>query len=128
MLEDIKIGVTNKIEKVVTEENTAAAAGSGALPVVSTPSLISRMEQAAFTLLKKEPISQESVGISISVQHVRATLTGTKVWAIATVTAVDRRKVDFEVVAYDQEGEIGKGIHSRFCIDREKFLNKLNSK
>ncbi len=125
MLENIKVGMTNKAEKVVNENNTAAAAGTGALPVFSTPSMISMMEEAAFLLLKKEPILEDSVGTGLEIKHTRACLPGTKVWAEATIIEVDRRAVTFSVVAYDEKGEIGRGIHSRFVIDAEKFLNKI---
>lgn len=125
MLENIKVGLTNKVERMVTDQNTAAAAGSGALPVFATPQMISMMEQAAFQLLKGEPICEDSVGTYIEVRHTRGCLPGNKVWAVATITNVDRRAVDFEVVAYDQKGEIGRGRHSRFCVDANKFLQKL---
>lgn len=125
MLENIKIGLTNRAEKLVTEHNTASAAGTGALPVFSTPSMISMMEEAAFLLLKKEPICEDSVGIELNIKHTRGCLPGSKVWAEATITDVDRRAVTFKVVAFDEKGEIGSGTHKRFCVDAEKFLSKL---
>ena len=53
MIEDLKIGMTNTARRVVTDQSTAAAAGTGAMAVFSTPSMISMMEEASFMLLKK---------------------------------------------------------------------------
>jgi len=34
----------------------------------------------------------------------------------------------FEVVAWDDEAEIGRGTHTRFIIDTKKFMEKLARK
>ncbi len=119
--------MTNIARRMVTDQNTAAAYGTGALGVFSTPAMISMMEEAAFLLLKKQGLS--SVGTGVNIKHLRACLPGTPVWAEAEIESIDRRAVYFKVTAYDAQGEIGKGTHSRFIIDPEKFLQKLqNSK
>ena len=43
----IEIGMTHTIESTVTQDMTAAALGSGALPVFGTPFLVALMENAA---------------------------------------------------------------------------------
>ena len=50
---------------------------------------------------------------------------GTEVWAIAEVIEVNGNWVKFNVAAYDNKGEIGKGTHTRYIIDSEKFMAKL---
>ena len=124
MLEDLKVGMSNIAKRLVTEQNTAAAYGTGAMGVFSTPAMISMMEEAAFLLLKK--LGLDSVGTGVDIKHLRACLPGTEVWAEAIVESIDRKAVFFSVTAYDKNGEIGKGKHSRFVIDPEKFMEKLN--
>ena len=51
---------------------------------------------------------------------------GDNVTATAKLTAVDGRKLTFEVSAADSKGVIGKGTHERFIIDNEKFMAKVN--
>lgn len=53
--------------------------------------------------------------------HSSATPIGMKVWAESTVTAVEGKKITFEVAAYDEAGEIGRGTHERFIIKPENF-------
>ena len=45
----MKIGDAFTVQKTVTEDMTAAALGSGGLPVFGTPYLIAMVENAAFT-------------------------------------------------------------------------------
>ena len=46
----------------------------------------------------------------------------------ARVTAVEGRKVAFEVVAKDELDEIGRGTHTRFVVDVEKTIQRLKAK
>ena len=40
----------------------------------------------------------------------------------------DGKKISFDVVAFDESGEIGRGTHERFIIKPEKFLQKVQAK
>jgi predicted thioesterase len=41
---------------------------------------------------------------------------------------IDRRRLIFNVKAYDECGLIGEGVHERFIIDVEKFMSRTNGK
>ena len=125
----IPIGTKGRADCLVTNDNTAAAAGSGTLPVFATPWMAALMEQAAQTSL--QPYLNEgesSVGTRLSIDHLSATPVGLKVWAESEVTAVDGRKIWLDVAAYDEAGLIGKGTHERFIIAAERFLAKAEAK
>ena len=125
----ISVGAVGTASTVVTPENTAAAVGSGALPVFATPYMIALMENAASTsLLPYLAADEGTVGTHLDVAHTSATPIGMKVWADAVVTAVDGKKITFEVSAFDEAGEIGRGTHERFIIRPEKFLAKAQGK
>lgn len=127
IMKDIEPGAEYTASTTVNPSNTAIALGSGNLPVFATPAMIALMENAAMNALVPflEP-GESSVGISIGVEHTRATPEGVEVLARAKVTACEGRKADFEITAVDQYGnEIGKGTHSRVVIDAEKFLAKI---
>jgi predicted thioesterase len=64
----------------------------------------------------------------LNINHVSATPVGMKVRAVAKVTAVDGRKISFELKAYDESGLIGEGTHDRFIVSSEKFMSKTNAK
>ena len=125
----ITIGLKGRSETVVTEHNTAVAVGSGLVPVFATPYMIALMENAASTsLLPYLAADEGTVGTHLDVAHTSATPIGMKVWADAVVTAVDGKKITFEVSAFDEAGEIGRGTHERFIIRPEKFLAKAQGK
>lgn len=110
----------------VTMDKTAIAVGSGDLEVFATPMMVAMMENEAMNVAKKYCGEGETtVGISVSVNHMRATKVGGDVRAEAVITAVDGRKISFQIKAFDQNGEIGNGTHERFVVNTEKFLSKL---
>ena len=112
----------------VNEHQTASEYGSGLLPVFATPALVALMENTAMQLIEL-PEGGSSVGISISVKHLKASAIGEIINCEAILTAVEGRKYTFELTATDSIGDIvGTGNHERVLIDVERFMNKLTKK
>ncbi len=125
----VSVGLKGHAEELVTEQNTAQAACSGALPVYGTPFLCALMEKASWTSLAPLLAPGEStVGTRLEVSHLSATPVGMKVWAESEVTAVDGRKISLKVTAFDERGLIGEGTHERFVVSDERFLAKAARK
>lgn len=125
----LEIGLKGRADTLVTENNTASAVGSGLVPVFATPYMIALMENAAVNAVLPALAEDEgTVGTQLNVAHSAATPVGMKVWAEATLTAVEGKKLSFDVVAFDECGEIGRGTHERFVIKPEKFLAKCQAK
>jgi predicted thioesterase len=116
-----------RVDKKVEKEDSASSYGSGLLDVFSTPAMIALMEKSAHLLAKSMlPSNQDTVGTEVNIKHLRATPVGEMVYAEALLTEINGRALTFEVSAFDQKGEIGKGIHTRYIVDPEKFMSKLN--
>ena len=125
------IGTRCQLEQVVTEDLTAAAIGSGALPVFGTPFMAAMMENAAMTCLQQFlEDGQGSVGTHLDITHTAPTPIGMKVTAEAEIkdVAENGKMVVFNVRAWDEKGPISSGIHTRAIINNEKFLSKCNAK
>ena len=125
------IGTRCQLEQVVTEDLTAAAIGSGALPVFGTPFMAAMMENAAMTCLQQFlEDGQGSVGTHLDITHTAPTPIGMKVTAEAEIKDVSEngKMVVFNVRAWDEKGPISSGIHTRAIINNEKFLAKCNAK
>ena len=125
----LAVGLKGRAEALVTEQNTAAAVGSGSLPVFATPMMVALMEAAAVNALAgclEE--GQSSVGTHMDVSHDAPTPVGRKVWAEAELTGLEGRALAFTVAAFDEAGPIGKGVHARFLVQEEKFMAKANGK
>ena len=94
----ISVGAVGTASTVVTPENTAAAVGSGALPVFATPYMIALMENAACNAIADGlEEGQSSVGTKLDVSHDAATPVGMHVTAKAELVEVDRRRLVFRV-------------------------------
>ncbi len=128
-MKELKPGITGTGEVIVTQENTAAAMGSGALPVFATPAMVALMEKTAMeSILDALEEGKGTVGTSISAKHLSATPVGMKVTCQSELVEVDKRRLVVKITASDACGVIGEAEHERFIIDNEKFLAKANGK
>ena len=125
----VTVGSKGRSESVVTEHNTACAVGSGLVPVFATPYMVALMENAAVNAVQGAlEQGQGTVGTRLDVTHDAATPIGMKVWAEAELTEINGKALTFSVVAYDESGLIGKGVHGRFIIAVDRFLAKAEKK
>ena len=69
--------------------------------------------------------NQTSVGGHIAASHLKPTAHGRTITATATLTAIEGRKLKYTITACDEDGLIGEGEHTRFIVDREKFMARL---
>ena len=128
-MKELPIGLKGQAETTVNEQNTAAAMGSGLLPVFATPAMLALMEQAAASSVQPYLGEGEgTVGTRLEVSHLAATPIGLPVRAESELVAVDRRKLTFTVRAWGGEELIGEGTHQRFVIDNARFLEKALAK
>ncbi len=119
-------GLSAQSRTTVTNENTAAAMGSGDLSVFATPSMVALLENAAMKAVAAAlPDGSTTVGAEMNVTHIKPSGLGAGITATAVLTEVEGRKLTFNVGARDAEGMIGEGVHIRYVVDREKFMAKL---
>ncbi len=126
---ELRVGLTGVVETTVNDENSADRFDPNMVPAFATPMLVSLMDNAAHQAVKNHlPEGYISVGTRVSVSHVAATPKGMKVTVRATLVEIYRNKLVFEAEAFDEVEKIGEGRLERFVINREKFLNKLQTK
>ena len=126
---EITVGMKGEAFTTVEREDTALEVGSGSLLVYATPCMVALMEGAACEAIAEAlGENQTTVGTMLNIEHISATPVGLDVRAEATVTAVEGKVITFEVKAYDEAGEIGRGTHRRVIINSQKFLEKTYNK
>lgn len=118
------IGEKYETKRTVGENETAAAVGSGGLPVYSTPSMIGHMECAAFALAFNH--GHQTVGTKVNISHLRACRPGTEIRITAELLEYEGRRLEFKVTVEDEKEIIGEGLHQRYIIDADRFMAKLN--
>jgi fluoroacetyl-CoA thioesterase len=120
--------VTTTLTFTVGDAETAAAVGSGSLPVLGTPYLLAWCEAA--TCAAVEPAlraGETSVGTRVELEHVRASPVGAVLEVAATPVHRDGRLHRFSVVARETPGGrvVGTGEITRVVVDAERFLGRL---
>ena len=71
---------------------------------------------------------EQTVGTHIDVSHEAATPPGLEVTVSVKLTAVEGRRLAFDVEAHDGVDLISKGQHERFVINKAKFDAKVGTK
>lgn len=113
----------------VTADDTAAALGSGSLPVLATPRLLAWCE--AVTCAALDPVlaaGETSVGTRVALEHLAASPVGARVEVQASAAYVDGRLYRFTVSARHLDGPpriVGSGEVTRVVVDAARFLGRL---
>jgi fluoroacetyl-CoA thioesterase len=122
-------GLAGHAELVVAEQHTAPRIGSGRVHVLATPVMINLMEAAALDAVENLiPAGHQSLGIRLDVRHIAATPVGMRVRAVATLTKVESRRLEFRVEAHDERDLIGDGTHERIIVNVARFDQRLQAK
>lgn len=122
----LEIGLHHESQVRVTEQNTALTLGSGDMEVFATPAMVALMENAAMCAVREHLTEgATTVGTEMQTSHIKASKLDAQITASAELIAIEGRKLEFVVKAWDEVGTIGEGRHTRFIVDRERFLAKL---
>ncbi len=127
---DVKIGAT-KVRVITTNSNQTTSFLWEGENVLSTPSLISEMEETCRLLLKDFVLKDnewDSVGTIVDIKHIAITPVGSTIRLKAIIESVKNRRVMFNVDAYDNIEKIGEGKHERFIINVSNFRSKFEEK
>jgi predicted thioesterase len=113
----------------VTDDDTAAAVGSGSLPVLGTPRLLAWCEAATCAAIEESlGEGDTSVGTRVSLEHLGASAVGQEVEVTASSSYVDGRLHRFAVAARHVGGNgkvVGTGEVTRVVVHAERFLSRL---
>jgi fluoroacetyl-CoA thioesterase len=128
-------GLRASVRVVVGESDTAAALGSGDVPVLGTPRLLALAEAATVAAVAPQLASGETtVGTSVTMEHRRASPVGSSLVVEAELTEVDGSRLVFSFIARRarssapaeapgaDEDVVGAGTIERVVVTRERFL------
>jgi predicted thioesterase len=128
MKDTLRPGVSRTSRVTIDRDRTIGFMGEEAR-VYATPRLISDIEMTCRTLMIEHcDEGEDSVGVEVALKHLAATLMGSTVEITVSVTAVDRRKVVFDVSAKDEIDQISAGTHTRFVVNLDKRVEALRAK
>ena len=127
----INIPIGSQTERIiVTSSNQTTSFLWEGENVLSTPSMISEIEETC-RLLLKDLLNDEkldSVGTLVDIRHLAATPVGFQITIKAKIIQVNARRILFQIDAYDDLDRIGGGKHERFIINVSNFRSKFEDK
>lgn len=125
MEQNLQEGMMFELETTVDQSNIVGPE----LPVLSTPSMIRLMENAALKgVAPYLPEGMITVGTRLDIKHLAASPLGVLVRARALLLKIDRSHLLFKVEAFDSTEQVGEGSHERFVVERAAFLAKCEAK
>lgn len=126
---EVRPGLAGRAELVVGTNDTAPRVGSGRVPVLATPVMISVIEAAALDAVEHLLAEgKQSLGTHLDVSHLAATPVGMRITASAELVAVEGRQLIFRVRAEDEADLVSEGTHSRVVVDVARFDARLRRK
>ncbi|MCH9807210.1 MAG: thioesterase family protein [Alphaproteobacteria bacterium] len=135
MKDTLQPGIEAEFQFLVPESKTVPALYPESADFQSMPAVfatgfhVGLMEWAALEALKPHMDEGEgSLGIHVNVSHTGATLPGQTITVSAKCTAVEGRRITFDVKAHDGIEPIGEGTHQRMVVPWDRFKSKVNQK
>jgi predicted thioesterase len=126
---NIPIGAKGEQKLLVTSESAITFMGTDGPRVLSTPHMIGYMERTCRdAVLPLLDAGCDTVGTHVDVYHLAAAPIGAVVTFTAEVVAVDGRRIQFRVEAWDETEKIGEGTHERAIINVAKFATRIAKK
>lgn len=126
----LKLNSTITVQKKVEESDTGLNYGSGGITeLLATPSLIALMIEGSVKLIDdKLPEDFVSVGAKVMMNHEKATLLGETISVRVELAEQEGNKVVIKMVAFDEVGEIGRGEHTRYILNKQGLIEKATKR
>jgi len=122
-------GLVGRSSKTVEARDLASAFGNPEAHVLATMVVATLLETASLAALEGcLGRDQICVGSRLDFAHTAPTPPGFTVRAEARLKEVDRRRLLFEVRAWDEVQEVAQGTHERFILDKARFLAQVSAK
>jgi fluoroacetyl-CoA thioesterase len=118
-------GLVATVRQIIGEDDTAEAVGSGDVPVLATPVVLTLVERAAVAAVAPhlDP-GTTTVGTRVGLDHLAPSPIGVRVSATSRLESVEGRRLKFSFEVSDGRDEVARGIHHRVVVGRERFLEQ----
>jgi predicted thioesterase len=128
-MHNIRVGEKREERLLVTADVAIDFLELADARVLSTPQMIRYMEWTSRnTVLPLLEAGYDTVGTKVNISHLAAAPIGSVVTFTSEITAVEERRVSFQVTARTEDEVIGEGTHERTVINVAKFATRLAEK
>lgn len=124
----LRPGLTAGLAHVVTAADTAEQVGSGDVPVLATPRLLSLLEAATVAASAPAlPEGRTTVGSRVELDHRAPSPVGARLSVRAELVEVEGRLLRFDgTVSHDDGTVVARARITRVDVDRSAFIARLS--
>ena len=116
-------GLQATFRYTVAEADTAAALGSGEVPVLATPRVLALAEQATVAAVAGGiEAGATSVGTRVELEHLAPSIVGAELEIAAVLERVAGRRLEFAARVRDGGRLVARGMVTRVVVDTAAFL------
>lgn len=117
------------VRQVVQKSDTAENYSSELNGLLATPSCVGLAIKASLEIIDPYlPQGLISVGASMDFKHTAPTSLGMTINIQASILAVEGNEVVLKIKAWDEQGEVGHGIHRRIIVDQAELMEKAKKR
>ncbi len=118
----LELGMKCEVSRIVTENDTANKFSEKGVNLFASPVMFGMMEDASLKCVAEYlPEGFSTVGTHLESSHEAPTPVGMKVTVEAELIEQKGNKLVFKTIAKDEMDVIGRGTHTRFIVDFDKF-------
>jgi fluoroacetyl-CoA thioesterase len=116
-------GLEATFRYTVTEADTAAAVGSGEVPVLATPRVLALAERATVAAVAGAlAAGATTVGVRVELEHLAPSPVGAELEVQAVLERAAGRRLQFAVRVRDRDRPVAGGSITRVVVDTAAFL------
>ena len=115
-------GLEATFRHTVTEADTAAAVGSGEVPVLATPRVLALAERATVDAVAGAlAAGVTTVGTRVELDHLAPSAVGAELTVRAVLERTEGRRLQFAVRLLDSDRPVAQGLVTRVVVDAAAF-------
>ena len=128
MKDSLKVGISTTVNIAIDRDRTIAFMGDEGR-VYATPSMVLDIEYVARDwLMEFLDETEDTVGTHVAIDHIGATVEGDNVEIEISINEINGRSINMITSVKDSLEQVGKGVHNRFVVDKEKTFARLEEK
>lgn len=125
----LSVGQNAVVRKIVQKADSAGNYSFGLQDLLSTPVCVDMIIKATTDAVNKYlPDGFITVGRAVEYVHDSSSLLGMTVNVKATLAAIEGKRLIFNIVVWDEMGEVGHGTHERLVVKRDEVLQRARER
>lgn len=125
----LTVGQNAMIRQIVQSSDTASNYSKELNELLATPACVGMAIKASVeTIDQYLPDGFISIGYSTEFTHTATTSLGMTITVKAIIVEIDDHEVVLEIQAWDEQGDVGHGVHKRAVVNHDALMKKARQR